>query len=76
VKLSEGTIRSLAGVTRYTAGRVGWVEHTTDEDQRRMKLMSVNTGLPREVTWHGRSVATRIFKQPVHGRIALRKLNL
>ena len=41
-----------------------------------MKLMSVNTGLPREVTWHGRSVATGIFKQPVHGRIALRKLNL
>lgn len=41
-----------------------------------MKLISVNTGLPREVTWHGRSVTTGIFKQPVEGRIALRKLNL
>src|SRR5262250_3107691 len=41
-----------------------------------MKLISVNTGLPRQVTWHGRSVTTGIFKQPVEGRVALRKLNL
>ena len=41
-----------------------------------MKLVSVNIGLPREVTWHGRSVTTGIFKQPVQGRVALRKLNL
>ena len=41
-----------------------------------MKLVSVNTGLPREVTWHGTSVTTGIFKQPVQGRIALLTLNL
>jgi MOSC domain-containing protein YiiM len=41
-----------------------------------MKLISVNTGLPREVMWHGRSVTTGIFKEPVEGRVALRKLNL
>jgi MOSC domain-containing protein YiiM len=41
-----------------------------------MKLASLNVGLPREVTWHGMSVSTGIFKQPVAGRIALRKLNL
>lgn len=41
-----------------------------------MKVVSVNVGLPREVVWHGRSVITGIFKQPVQGRIALRKLNL
>ena len=41
-----------------------------------MKLVSVNTGLPREVTWHGRSVTTAIYKQPAAGRVALRKLNL
>jgi len=41
-----------------------------------MKRISVNTGLLREVTWHGRSVTAGIFKQPVHGRAALRKLNL
>lgn len=41
-----------------------------------MKLVSVNIGLPREVTWHGKNVTTAIFKQPVQGRVALRKLNL
>jgi MOSC domain-containing protein YiiM len=41
-----------------------------------MRLVSVNTGLPREVTWHGRGVTTSIYKQPVEGRVTLRKLNL
>ena len=41
-----------------------------------MKLVSVNTGLPREVSWHGRMVTTAIFKEPARGRVALRKLNL
>jgi MOSC domain-containing protein YiiM len=41
-----------------------------------MKLVSVNTGLPREVNWHGRIVTTAIYKEPVVGRVALRKLNL
>jgi MOSC domain-containing protein YiiM len=41
-----------------------------------MKLLSLNVGLPREVTWHNRVVSTGIFKQPVSGRLALRTLNL
>lgn len=41
-----------------------------------MKLVSVNIGLPREVTWRGRKTTTAIYKQPAEGRIALRKLNL
>jgi MOSC domain-containing protein YiiM len=41
-----------------------------------MKLVSVNVGLPRSVTWKGRTVTTGIFKEPVQGRIALRTLNL
>ena len=41
-----------------------------------MKLLSVNTGLPRDVLWHGRTVSTGIFKLPVAGRVPLRKLNL
>ncbi|HEY6445109.1 MAG TPA: MOSC domain-containing protein [Acidobacteriaceae bacterium] len=41
-----------------------------------MRLLSVNVGLPREVSWHGSSVTTSIFKEPVPGRIALRTLNL
>jgi MOSC domain-containing protein YiiM len=41
-----------------------------------MKLVSLNTGLPRKVVWRGINVTTGIFKQPVEGRVALRKLNL
>jgi MOSC domain-containing protein YiiM len=40
------------------------------------RLLSLNVGLPREVIWHGINVTTGIFKYPVEGRIALRKLNL
>lgn len=41
-----------------------------------MRLVSVNTGLPREVKWHERMVTTAIFKEPVPGRVPLRELNL
>src|SRR5229473_7687031 len=41
-----------------------------------MKMISLNVGLPREVIWHGRSVTTGIFKEPVAGRVVMRKLNL
>jgi MOSC domain-containing protein YiiM len=41
-----------------------------------MRLISVNCGLPREVDWHGTRVTTSIYKEPVQGRIALRKPNL
>jgi MOSC domain-containing protein YiiM len=41
-----------------------------------MKVISVNVGLPREVTWHGRSVSTGIYKEPIEGRVVVRKLNL
>ena len=41
-----------------------------------MKIVSVNVGMPREVTWHGRRVTTGIYKEAVDGRVAMRKLNL
>jgi MOSC domain-containing protein YiiM len=41
-----------------------------------MRLVSVNVGLPRDVTWKGRTVTTGIFKEPLEGRVALRTLNL
>lgn len=41
-----------------------------------MRVESVNVGLPREVLWKGRQVLTGIFKEPVAGRVALRRLNL
>jgi MOSC domain-containing protein YiiM len=41
-----------------------------------MKVLCVSCGLPREVDWHGHRVTTSIYKEPVQGRIGLRKLNL
>jgi MOSC domain-containing protein YiiM len=41
-----------------------------------MRLLSVNCGLPRQVDWHGSTVTTSIFKDPVNGRVPLRTLNL
>ncbi|MCG3161103.1 MAG: Protein YiiM [Acidobacteria bacterium] len=41
-----------------------------------MKLISVNVGLPREIFWKNRAITTGIFKEPVAGRVAVRKLNL
>lgn len=41
-----------------------------------MKIVSVNVGLPREVLWKGRTVTTGIFKEPVEGRVMVRKVNL
>jgi MOSC domain-containing protein YiiM len=41
-----------------------------------MEVVSVNVGLPREVLWKRQRVSTAIFKVPVEGSIALRKLNL
>ena len=41
-----------------------------------MKLISVNIGFPREVTWKGKIVSTGIFKEPVRDRVILRSLNL
>jgi MOSC domain-containing protein YiiM len=42
----------------------------------KMKLISVNVGLPREVTWKGKTVTTGIFKEPVSERVMVRSLNL
>lgn len=41
-----------------------------------MKIISVNVGLPREVEWKGKVVATGIFKAPVHHRVKVKRLNL
>ena len=41
-----------------------------------MKLVSVNVGLPRLLTWRGATFKTGIFKTAVDGRIMLRTTNL
>src|SRR5271156_4791703 len=40
------------------------------------RLLSVNVGLPRDVTWNGKTVRTAIWKSPVTGRRMVRKLDI
>jgi ferredoxin-NADP reductase/MOSC domain-containing protein YiiM len=40
------------------------------------QLLSVNVGLPRDVTWNGKTVHTGIWKSSVEGRRMVRKLNI
>src|SRR5215469_13114245 len=42
----------------------------------RMKIVSVNAGMPREILWKGMTVQTAIFKEPVQGPVMIDKLNL
>jgi MOSC domain-containing protein YiiM len=41
-----------------------------------VRVLSVNIGLPRQVSWHGKPVTTGIWKEPVDGRVAVRWTNL
>src|SRR4051812_47055489 len=41
-----------------------------------MQLVSVNVSLPRPVEVRGRVVSTSIFKEPVGGRVRVRRLSL
>ena len=40
------------------------------------RLLSLNVGLPREITWKGKTVRTAIWKLPVTGRRMACKLNI
>jgi len=40
------------------------------------QLLSVNVGLPCEVTWNGKTLRTSVWKSPVSGRRMVRKLDI
>src|SRR6266545_4187530 len=40
------------------------------------QLLSVNVGLPRDIEWKGKSVYTAVWKDAVHGRRKVGKLNI
>ena len=40
------------------------------------RILSVNVSLPKEIDFEGQKVMTGIFKEPVEGRVRLKKLNL
>jgi ferredoxin-NADP reductase/MOSC domain-containing protein YiiM len=39
-------------------------------------LLSVNVGMPKDVPWHGKTVYTGVWKQPVPGPQMVRRLNI
>lgn len=41
-----------------------------------MKVLSVNVGMSREIEFRGKPVKTSIFKKPVKGKVAVRRLNI
>ena len=40
------------------------------------RLLSLNVGLPKDIPWQGKTVHTGIFKTPVQGPRAVRRLNI
>jgi MOSC domain-containing protein YiiM len=40
------------------------------------RLLSLNVGLPRDITWQGKSVRTAIWKEPIRGRRMVHRLNV
>jgi len=45
-------------------------------NRRAGSLLSVNVGLPRDVTWRGQVVHTAVWKRPVDGPRMVRRLNI
>ena len=40
------------------------------------RLICVSVGIPRDIEWHGRTVHTGIWKEPVQGRRRVKRLNV
>src|SRR3954466_9283344 len=54
-------------------GRGGWCRMT---DQPAGSLLSVNVGMPKDVSWRGRTVFTGVYKEAVTGPRRVRALNI
>ncbi len=45
-------------------------------DRAAGSLVSVNVGLPQDISWHGKTVHTGVWKRPVSGLSQVRRLNI
>ena len=52
------------------------VESAASAAQPVGRLVSVNVGMPKDVSWHGRTVFTGVFKDPVTGPRGVGRLNI
>lgn len=63
--------------SRHSAQRIEKVPAALIADGTIMnRVVSVNVGLPREVSWNGKRIRTAIWKWPVAGRVQVHKTNL
>ncbi|MCV7200529.1 MOSC domain-containing protein [Mycolicibacterium peregrinum] len=40
------------------------------------RLLSVNVGMPKDLSWQGKTIHTGIYKEPVEGPVLVRRLNV
>src|SRR5829696_10593074 len=66
--MGRGAAGSLPRLGQAGRGRRGDVSVGT--------LVSVNVGMPKDVSWQGKTVFTGVFKDPVTGPRRVRKLNV
>jgi ferredoxin-NADP reductase/MOSC domain-containing protein YiiM len=45
-------------------------------DRAAGRLLSVNVGMPQDLSWHGQTVHTAVWKRPVEGPRMVRRLNI
>src|SRR5215475_11543868 len=50
--------------------------HRRGKEQPVPSLLSVNVGMPKDVSWRGKTVFTGIWKHPVEGPVMARRLNI
>jgi ferredoxin-NADP reductase/MOSC domain-containing protein YiiM/ferredoxin len=46
------------------------------DEEKMARLLSVNVGLPRDISWQGKTVHTGVWKTPAPGRRMVRRLNI
>jgi MOSC domain-containing protein YiiM len=61
---------------RFSLNRAQHLPVPIEAERDMARLLSVNVGLPRDIEWKGRTVHTGIWKNPVHGRCRVGRLNL
>jgi hypothetical protein len=52
------------------------IDDNTEEDAKAPVLLSVNVGMPADVSWQGKTVYTGVWKRPVDGPVMARRMNI
>ena len=67
---------ALTGATFDIDGGQQITEHVTQNGGRAPVLVSVNVGMPKDVSWRGKTVYTGVWKHPVAGPQMVRRLDI